>query len=39
MPDDLYPIELEAPDIAPYGAGNTGIGYVTTLAAGAPAHT
>ncbi len=24
MPDDLYPIELEAPDIAPYRAGNTG---------------
>ncbi len=39
MPDDLYPIELEAPDIAPYRAGNTGIGYVTTLAAGATVHT
>ncbi len=39
MPDDLYPIEFEAPDIAPYRAGNTGIGYVTTLAAGATVHT
>ncbi len=34
MPDDLYPIELEAPDIAPYRAGNTGIDYVTTLDSG-----
>ncbi len=34
MPDDPYPIELEAPDIAPYRAGNTGIDYVTTLDSG-----
>ncbi len=34
MPHDPYPIELEAPDIAPYRAGNTGIDYVTTLDSG-----
>ena len=32
-PRDNYPIELTAPDIAPYRAGNTGIDYVTTFTA------
>jgi predicted deacylase len=36
MPQDSYPIELEAPDIAPYKAGNTGIDYVTCLDSGKP---
>jgi len=31
-----YPIELDAPDIAPYRAGNTGVGYATTLDSGRP---
>lgn len=31
MSDDAYPVELEAPDIAPYAAGNTGIPYVTSF--------
>jgi predicted deacylase len=31
MPDDRYTIELSAPDISPYAAGNTGIPYVTTF--------
>lgn len=31
MPADSYAIELAAPDIAPYAAGNTGIPYVTTF--------
>ena len=31
MPNDAYPVELEAPDIAPYAAGNTGIPYVTSV--------
>jgi predicted deacylase len=31
MPADGYEIELAAPDIAPYAAGNTGIPYVTTF--------
>ncbi len=31
MPTDAYPIELEAPDITPYAAGNTGIPYVTSF--------
>ena len=33
---EQFPIELVAPDIAPYAAGNTGIPYVTTLRAGLP---
>jgi len=35
MPD-RFPIELAAPDIAPYAAGNTGIPYVTTFRAASP---
>jgi predicted deacylase len=35
MPD-RFPIELVAPDIAPYAAGNTGIPYVTTFRAKSP---
>lgn len=31
-----YPIELAAPDIAPYRAGNTGIDYITRLDSGQP---
>ena len=31
-----HPVELEAPDISPYKAGNTGVDYVTTLDSGAP---
>ncbi|MGI9385577.1 MAG: succinylglutamate desuccinylase [Methyloligellaceae bacterium] len=30
------PIELQAPDIEPYRAGNTGVDYVTTFDSGAP---
>lgn len=29
-----YPVEIDAPDISPYKAGNTGIDYVTTLDSG-----
>lgn len=36
MTDNTYPIELTAPDIAPYRRGNTGIDYVTTLDSGQP---
>ncbi len=31
---DNYPIELIAPDISAYRAGNTGIDYVTTFDSG-----
>lgn len=31
-----FPVELEAPDIAPWAEGNTGIPYVTRLDGGAP---
>ena len=31
-----HPVELTAPDIAAYKAGNTGIDYVTTLDSGKP---
>ncbi len=31
MAERSYPIDLEAPDITPYRAGNTGIDYATTL--------
>ncbi|TVQ38898.1 MAG: succinylglutamate desuccinylase [Geminicoccaceae bacterium] len=31
-----YPVELAAPDIEPYRAGNTGIPWITTFAADAP---
>jgi predicted deacylase len=34
MPDAPYTIELSAPDISPYAAGNTGIPYVTTFDSG-----
>ena len=36
MVEPSYPIELDAPDIAPYRAGNTGIDYATTLDSGRP---
>lgn len=36
MSQDTYPIELKAPDIAPYRAGNTGVEYVTSLDSGQP---
>jgi len=36
MPKDSYPIELTAPDIAPYKAGNTGTDYVTRFDSGKP---
>ncbi len=32
--ENAYPIEISAPDIAPYKAGNTGIDYVTTMDSG-----
>ena len=31
MPERQYTVELEAPDIAPYRAGNTGVEYVTSF--------
>ncbi len=34
--DNSYPIEIAAPDITPYKAGNTGIDYVTTMDSGKP---
>ena len=34
MPDQPYPVELEAPDITPYRAGNTGVDYVATFESG-----
>jgi predicted deacylase len=34
--ETAYPIEIEAPDITPYRAGNTGIDYATTLDSGRP---
>ena len=36
MSDLRYNIELTAPDIAPYRAGNTGVEYVTTFTATEP---
>src|SRR5215472_3276725 len=36
MAMDSYAIELSAPDITPYAAGNTGIPYVTSFASGRP---
>ena len=36
MPVKDHPVELTAPDISPYKAGNTGIDYVTTLDSGKP---
>ncbi len=34
MPEPTYAVELTAPDIEPYRAGNTGIDYVTTFDSG-----
>jgi predicted deacylase len=34
--EDTYPVELTAPDLRPYSAGNTGIPYFTCLEAAAP---
>jgi predicted deacylase len=34
MPQDNYPIELHAPDISAYRAGNTGVPYVTSFDSG-----
>jgi predicted deacylase len=34
--EDIYPVELQAPDITPWRAGNTGIPYLTTLDSGLP---
>ena len=36
VPEETYPVELEAPDIAAWAAGNTGIPYLTTLDSGRP---
>jgi len=36
MTDDGYLIELAAPDLAAYAAGNTGVPYVTTFDSGRP---
>ena len=36
LPPLPYPVELKAPDIAPYRAGNTGIDYVHRFESGAP---
>ena len=34
--DELYPVELRAPDISRWRQGNTGIPYMTTLDSGQP---
>lgn len=36
MSGDDYPVELAAPDIEPYRAGNTGLPWITTLESGEP---
>src|SRR5215472_10607670 len=36
MAMDSYAIELSAPDITPYAAGNTGVPYVTSFDSGSP---
>ncbi len=36
MTKDSHPIELTAPDIAPYKAGNTGVDYITRFDSGKP---
>ena len=36
MTNTPYPVELSAPDITPYRAGNTGVEYVTTFDSGRP---
>ena len=34
--EETYPVELTAPDISSWRAGNTGIPYMTTLDSGLP---
>ena len=34
MTNPTYPIEIDAPDISAYRAGNTGVDYVTTFDSG-----
>ena len=34
MPDESYPVNIEAPDISPYRKGNTGVDYITTFDSG-----
>ena len=36
MPVEEHPVELTAPDITPYKAGNIGVDYVTTMDSGTP---
>ena len=36
MPEEIYPVELIAPDIEPYRKGNIGIDFVTSLDSGKP---
>ena len=36
MPEEIYPVELTAPDIAPYRKGNIGIDFVTSFDSGKP---
>ena len=36
MPEELYPVELIAPDIEPYRKGNVGFDFVTSFDSGKP---
>ena len=36
MSDEIYPVELVAPDIEPYRKGNLGIDFVTSFDSGKP---
>ena len=36
MPEEIYPVELTAPDIEPYRKGNIGIDFVTSFDSGKP---
>jgi len=36
MTEQIYPVELTAPDIEPYRTGNSGVAFVTTFDSGAP---
>ena len=36
MSDEIYPVELVAPDIEPYRKGNIGIDFVTSFDSGKP---
>ena len=36
MPEEIYPVELTAPDIEPYRVGSTGVEFVTTFDSGRP---